>query len=49
MGVTEMGVLAGWIDRAVNAAKSGDESTLAHLAGAVRELALAFPIPAVAA
>jgi glycine hydroxymethyltransferase len=45
MGAAEMGVLAGWIDRAIQAAKSGDGSALTQLAGEVRELALAFPIP----
>jgi len=45
MGVGEMATLAEWIDRAVQAAKSADESTLAQLSGEVRELARAFPIP----
>ena len=45
MGVGEVATLAEWIDRAVQAAKSADESTLAQLSGEVRELARAFPIP----
>jgi glycine hydroxymethyltransferase len=45
MGVAEMGILAEWIDRAIQAAKSGDESALTQLSGEVRELARAFPIP----
>jgi len=45
MGEAEMELIAGWIDAGVEAAKSEDEAALAHIAGEVRELAAAFPIP----
>ena len=45
MGEAEMAILAEWIGRAVEAAKSGDEPRLAQLSREVRELAAAFPIP----
>jgi glycine hydroxymethyltransferase len=41
----EMELIAGWIDAGVEAAKSEDESALERIAGEVRELAAAFPIP----
>jgi glycine hydroxymethyltransferase len=41
-----MRALAGWIDRAVDAAGRGDEDELGRVRGEVRELAVAFPPPA---
>jgi glycine hydroxymethyltransferase len=40
-----MELIAGWIDAGVEAAKSEDEGALERIAGEVRELAAAFPIP----
>jgi glycine hydroxymethyltransferase len=45
MGPSEMGLIARWIDDGVAAAGRGDEATLERIAGEVRELANAFPIP----
>src|SRR6185437_3043501 len=45
MGEAEMELIAGWIDAGVEAAKSEDEAALERIAGEVRELAAAFPIP----
>jgi len=45
MGEAEMELIAGWIDGGVEAAKSEDEAALERIAGEVRELAAAFPIP----
>jgi glycine hydroxymethyltransferase len=45
MGEAEMELIAGWIDAGVDAAKSEDEAALERIAGEVRELAAAFPIP----
>jgi glycine hydroxymethyltransferase len=45
MGEAEMELIAGWIDAGVEAAKSDDEPALGRIAGEVRELAAAFPIP----
>ena len=42
---SEMELIAGWIDAGVEAAKSEDEAALERIAGEVRELAAAFPIP----
>ena len=49
LGPDEMRKLAGWIDRGVEAAGSGDEATIEHIGSEVRELAAAFPIPGVPA
>jgi glycine hydroxymethyltransferase len=43
----EMGMIARWIDEGVEAAKGGDDATLARIAGEVHELTAAFPIPGV--
>jgi glycine hydroxymethyltransferase len=48
MGEEEMDQIAGWIDDGVDAAAREDEATIARIAGEVRGLALAFPIPGVA-
>jgi glycine hydroxymethyltransferase len=45
MGPPEMKHIADWIDRSVTAARSGDESALAAIAGEVRELTGKFPAP----
>jgi glycine hydroxymethyltransferase len=45
MGTAEMAQLAAWIDRAVNAARTGSEGELAAIAGEVRELTGRFPAP----
>jgi glycine hydroxymethyltransferase len=45
MGEREMELIAGWIDQGVEAARSEDEATIERIAGEVRELAAAFPIP----
>jgi glycine hydroxymethyltransferase len=45
MGPAEMELIARWIDAGVDAAGRGDESTLERIAGEVRELTAAFPIP----
>jgi glycine hydroxymethyltransferase len=42
---TEMESIAGWIDEGVDAAARGDEATIERIAGEVRELTAAFPIP----
>ncbi|MDQ6776113.1 MAG: serine hydroxymethyltransferase [Actinomycetota bacterium] len=47
MTESEMGLIAGWIDRGVEAAKRHDETSIERIAGEVRELAAAFPIPGV--
>jgi glycine hydroxymethyltransferase len=41
----EMEAIAGWIDLGVQAARRGDEAALERIAGEVRELAAAFPVP----
>jgi glycine hydroxymethyltransferase len=41
----EMHTLAGWIDVGIEAARREDEAGLERLAGEVRELAAAFPVP----
>jgi glycine hydroxymethyltransferase len=41
----EMELIASWIDDGVDAARRADEATLARIAGEVREVAAAFPIP----
>ena len=40
-----MPLIAGWIDRAIEVAKRGDEDSLEQIASEVREFALAFPPP----
>jgi glycine hydroxymethyltransferase len=45
MGPSEMDVIARWIDDGVAAAGRGDEATVERIAGEVRELVAAFPIP----
>jgi glycine hydroxymethyltransferase len=49
MGEPEMHQIAAWIDDGVNAAGRDDEAALARIGAQVRELALGFPIPGVAA
>ncbi|SDL06825.1 serine hydroxymethyltransferase [Glycomyces sambucus] len=46
-GMTEgdMDLIAGWIDRAVAAAKDGKDAELESIAGEIREHTKAFPIP----
>jgi glycine hydroxymethyltransferase len=41
----EMELIARWIDEGVDAAGRGDEATIERIAGEVRELTAAFPIP----
>jgi glycine hydroxymethyltransferase len=43
----EMQLIAGWIDQGVDAAKQHDERAIERIAGEVREVAAAFPIPGV--
>jgi glycine hydroxymethyltransferase len=45
MGPAEMEAIARWIDEGVDAARRGDEATIARIAGEVRELTAVFPIP----
>jgi glycine hydroxymethyltransferase len=45
MGPAEMTQVAAWIDRGVQAARSGDEGELDKIAGEVRELTGRFPAP----
>jgi glycine hydroxymethyltransferase len=45
MGPSEMTQLAAWIDRGVQAARSGNEGELDKIAGEVRELTAKFPAP----
>ena len=45
----EMRQIAQWIHDGVDAARRGDEATITRIAAEVRELALCFPIPGVAA
>jgi glycine hydroxymethyltransferase len=45
MGAQEMQAIAGWIDRGVSAARTGDEDALARIRAEVLELTAAFPIP----
>jgi glycine hydroxymethyltransferase len=42
---SHMPVLAGWIDEAIAAARKDDEATLDRVAGEVRDLLTAFPMP----
>ena len=49
MRASEMARIAAWIDEGVDAARRQDEVTIARIADEVRELALGFPIPGVAA
>jgi glycine hydroxymethyltransferase len=41
----EMETIAGWIDGGVDAARRDDDAALERIAGEVRELAAAFPVP----
>jgi glycine hydroxymethyltransferase len=41
----EMDLIARWIDKGVDAAGRGDEATIQRIAGEVRDLTAAFPIP----
>jgi glycine hydroxymethyltransferase len=45
MTASEMGLIARWIDEGVAAAGRGDDATIERIAGEVRELTAAFPIP----
>jgi glycine hydroxymethyltransferase len=45
MGPSEMKQIAAWLDRGVQAARSGDEGALEKIAGEVRELTGRFPAP----
>jgi glycine hydroxymethyltransferase len=45
MGEQEMEQIAAWIDDGVDAARQGDEATIERIAGEVRELTGAFPLP----
>src|SRR3954453_8795473 len=45
MGEAEMELIARWIDEGVEAARTEDEAAIERVAGEVRELAAAFPIP----
>jgi glycine hydroxymethyltransferase len=45
MGRSEMELIARWIDEGVEAARREDEATIERIAGEVRELTAAFPIP----
>jgi glycine hydroxymethyltransferase len=49
MTESEMQLIARWIDEGVEAVKRDDESEITRIAGEVRELAAAFPIPGTAA
>jgi glycine hydroxymethyltransferase len=45
MGPSEMKQIAAWLDRGVQAARSGDDGALETIAGEVRELTGRFPAP----
>jgi glycine hydroxymethyltransferase len=45
IGPSEMETIARWIDEGVEAAGHGDEATIQRIAGEVRELTAAFPMP----
>jgi glycine hydroxymethyltransferase len=45
LGVDEMPVVAGWIDRAVTAADSGDDTAIDTIAGEVKQLLADYPMP----
>jgi glycine hydroxymethyltransferase len=45
MGPAEMKLIAGWLDRGVAAARSGDDAAIAAIAGEVREVTARFPAP----
>jgi glycine hydroxymethyltransferase len=47
MAESEMELIAGWIDQGVQATKQHDEPAIERIAGEVRELVAAFPIPGV--
>ncbi len=46
MGTAEMTAIAGWFDRVVTAANSGDEADLDQIGKEVKELTAGFPVPA---
>jgi glycine hydroxymethyltransferase len=48
MNESEMELIANWIDEGVEAAGRDDEATIERIAGEVRELTAAFPIPGAA-
>jgi glycine hydroxymethyltransferase len=45
MGPSEMKLIAGWLDRGVQAARTGDDAALDKIAGEVREVTGRFPAP----
>jgi glycine hydroxymethyltransferase len=45
LGVEQMPLIADWIDRAVQAAESGDDPALEKIAAEVRELLAGYPMP----
>jgi glycine hydroxymethyltransferase len=45
LGVEQMPVIADWMDRAVQAAESGDDPALEKIAAEVRELLASYPMP----
>ncbi|HEX5116619.1 MAG TPA: serine hydroxymethyltransferase [Pseudonocardiaceae bacterium] len=45
LGVEHMPAIAEWMDRAITAADGGDEATIEKVAGEVRELLAAYPMP----
>src|SRR3954454_4789000 len=45
MGPSEMKLIAGWLDRGVQAARSGDEGAIEKIAGEVREVTGRFSAP----
>jgi glycine hydroxymethyltransferase len=45
MGEQEMEQIAAWIDEGVDAARREEEATIERIAGEVRELTAAFPLP----
>jgi glycine hydroxymethyltransferase len=45
MGPSEMKLIAGWLDRGVQAARTGDDAALEKIAGEVREVTGRFPAP----
>jgi glycine hydroxymethyltransferase len=45
LGVEQMGAVAEWIDGAVTAADQGDDAAIERIAGEVRDLLAAYPMP----
>src|SRR5439155_24163924 len=45
LGVEQMPQIADWLDRAVQAAESGDDPALEKIAAEVRELLASYPMP----